>query len=61
MADIRPKNIPKYDELSVKNIFPHLLEDPEIMAYFPSKMAENRWPDRTYMFTILNTLKPDYV
>ena len=61
MAEIRPKNVPKYDELSVKNIFPHLLEDPEVMTYFPSKMAENRWPDRTYMFTILNTLKPDYV
>ena len=24
-------------------------------------MAKNRWPDRTYMFTILNTLKPEYV
>ena len=61
MEEIRPKNIPKYDELSVKNIFPHLKADPEVMAYFPNQMAQNRWPDRTYMFTILNTLKPDYV
>ena len=31
------------------------------MLYFPDQMAQNRLPDREYMFTILNTLKPDYV
>jgi hypothetical protein len=35
-------------------------KDPELMWYFPDQMAENRWPDRNYMFTVLNTLKPDY-
>ena len=39
MDEIKPKNVPKYDELSVKNIFPHLKDDPEVMAYFPNQMA----------------------
>ena len=36
MDEIKPKNVPKYDELSVKNIYPHLKADPELMAYFPN-------------------------
>ena len=31
------------------------------MMYFPDEMPKNRWPDRTYMFTILNTLRPEYM
>ena len=61
MNDKRTPNVPKYDELSVKNIYPSIQTDPELMMYFPDKMAQNRLPDREYMFTILNTLKPDYV
>ena len=61
MCQIRPVNVPKYDELSVKNIYPHLKADVEIMIYFPDQLPEGRWPDRTYMFTILNTLRPEYV
>ena len=29
--------------------------------FFPDQLPENRWPDRQYMFTILNTLKPEYM
>ena len=36
-------------------------KDPELMRYFPDQLPENRWPDRHYMFTILNTLKPEYM
>ena len=36
-------------------------KDPELMQYFPDQLPENRWPDRHYMFTVLNTLKPDYM
>ena len=31
------------------------------MEYFPTKLPKNRLPDREYTFSILNTLKPDYV
>ena len=61
MDEKRTPNVPKYDELSVKNIYPSIRNDPELMMYFPNQMAKNRLPDREYMFTILNTLKPEYV
>ena len=39
MSEIKPKNVPKYQELSVKNIYPHLQNDPELKRYFPDQMA----------------------
>ena len=59
--DLRQINVPKYDELSIKNIFPMIEKDEEIMRYFPSKLPKGRIPDREYLFNILNTLRPDYV
>ncbi len=53
--------MPKFDELSVKNIYPHKEKDARFMAFFPDRRPKDRWPDRTYFFAILNTLEPDYV
>jgi hypothetical protein len=35
MSELKSVNVPKYDELSVKNIFPLIRKSPEVMAYFP--------------------------
>jgi hypothetical protein len=64
-------NVPKYDELSVKQLWPHLKEDLDFMQYFPSKLPKGRMPDRECkfyiasnlsldFFNILNTLQEDY-
>ena len=53
---IKSVNVPKFDELSVKNIFPLMKKDDEFMAYFPDKLPEGRWPDRRYFFDILSSL-----
>jgi hypothetical protein len=58
LRDVRTVNVPKFDELSVKNIFPKKMDDPRFMAYFPDKSPRGRWPNRTYFFNILNTLEP---
>ena len=50
-----------YDELSVKNLWPHMQGIPEFMIHFPDKLPKNRLPDRKYFFTIMNTLNDDYV
>ena len=39
-------NVPCYDELSVKQIWPSCLGMPEIMRYFPNSLPKNRLPDR---------------
>ena len=61
MKEVNFINVPKYDELSVKNIWPMIQNDPEVLAYFPSKLPKNRLPDREYTFNVLNTKQGDYV
>ena len=53
--------MPKYDELAVKHIFPKFHGDSEVMQYLQDEYAQNRYPDRAYFFTILNTVHPEYV
>ena len=53
--------MPKYDECSVKNVFPLFKEDKEVMKYMMDAYAENRYPSRHYFFSILNTIHPMYV
>ena len=60
-ADITPITVPKYDELSVKAMLPEWQAQPDFWVYFPDKLAKDRLPDRTYFFTIMNSLHPEYV
>ena len=61
MSDVKFVNVPKYDELSVKNVWPMIKKDWNLMHYFPNKMPKDRLPDRDYTFNILNSIRPDYV
>ncbi len=54
-------NMPKYDELSVRNIFPKFINDPSVMVYLQDEYPKDRFPDRQYFFTVLNTVHPKYV
>jgi len=59
--EIKMVKITKYDELSVKNLYPKFLTLPEFANYMPAKYAKGRQCDRDYMFNIANTLHPDVV
>ena len=61
LIELRSVSVPKYDELSVKNVYPHIQKDPQLMMYFPDSYPKGREPDRTYMFNILHTKRPEYV
>ena len=61
MSEVRFINVPKYEELSVKNLFPHLKNDKTFMMYFPDKYPQGHPPDREYFFNVLNTLNTQYV
>ena len=61
MTEIRPINIPKFDELSVKSLYPKFKSDPVVMKYLQDEYPNQRFPDRNYFFTVLNTVKPEYV
>ena len=61
IAECKFVTVPQYDELGVKNLFPKFLGDSEVMQYLQDEYPKNRTPDRTYFFTILNTVHPQYM
>ena len=42
LSELRTVNVPKFDELSVKNIFPLIRQDAEVMLYFPDSYPNVR-------------------
>ena len=61
LSEVKWKNVPFYDELAVKKIWPDVQNDPEVMFFMPSKLPKGRVPDREYRFNVLNTLRESYV
>ena len=61
LNELRCVAVPKFDELSVKNIFPLIMQDKSVMQYFPDEYPKGRVPDREYTFNVLNSLQPEYV
>ena len=54
--------VPKYEELSVKNLYKDALQDPEISPYLPSsEQSAKKLPERDFFFNIIGTIKPDYL
>ena len=60
-SEVQEVTVPKYDELSVTNLYPMFAKDAEMMSYFPSKYPKGKGAPRKYFFDILNTLHPDYL
>ena len=61
IAECKFVTVPQYDELGVKYIWPKFHGDSEVMQYLQDEYPKNRYPDRTYFYTILNTVHPEYV
>ena len=53
--------VPHYDELSVRRLWPDLKKDAQFASYFPSVYAKDKGPPRDYFYNILNTVHPEYL
>ena len=60
-SEVATIQVPHYDELSVKALYPMFTKDAEMMSYFPDKYPPGKGPGREYFFNILNTKHPDYL
>ena len=60
-SEVSTVEVPHYDELSVRRLWPELAKDGEFMQYFPSKYPVGKGPPRDYFFNVLNTLYPEYL
>ena len=50
--------IPAYEEISVKNLYPDAMADPVLSKYLPSKeQVSNKLPEREFFFGVLCTLR----
>ena len=61
MSQVRPVEIPKYDELSMVNLITDVMKQPDFAKFFPEQKTKADLPDRVYFFNILNTTDPGYV
>ena len=58
--EARHCNPPRYDEISVANLYDQCLLMDNMADYFPDEYPKGRTCQREYFFTILATLHPDY-
>ena len=54
-------HIPKYEELSVKKLWPLMWNIENFMVYMPDPTPEGRLPERQYFWNVLNTVNSGYV
>ena len=52
--------IPNYPELSVKHVWPLVMENQDLLDYFPDYKPSQQ-PEKEFMYSVLSTLKPDEV
>lgn len=48
--------VPDYDELAVKNIWPIVRENPDLMEYFPD-LKEGDYPEKEFLYGVLGTIR----
>ena len=58
---VKKVNMPKYDELSVKNFWPRVQGNQRVMRFFPDNLPKGRQPDHEYFWNVYNTLEEPYV
>ena len=60
-AQVRPIEVPKYDELSVVSLISDVMKERELAKFFPEQRTKADLPDREYFFNIVNTSDPEYL
>lgn len=58
--EISPVNVPRYPELTIKAVTPYAMNHPKIKKYLPDLHTENPQIDRHFLFTIINTIEPEF-
>ena len=53
-------NPPRYDEISVKNLYDYAMTLDNMTKYFPSSYPKERSCNREYFFSIVVTIQPKY-
>ena len=60
-SQIKPIQVPQYDELSVKRLWTDLKAEPSFSVYFADHLPGDKMPSREYFYNVLNTIYTDYL
>ena len=60
-AQLRPIEVPKYDELSVISLIADIMKEKDLAKFFPEQRTKADLPDRQFFFNVVNTFDPDYL
>ena len=59
--ELRKVKVPRYKQLTYLKVLDHCTSKPTVMSYIPNQRLDGEPTcDREFLFTILNTLDPDY-
>ena len=53
-TEVKQIEVPHYEEISVKALYPELNKDAQMMSYLPDKYPTGKAPPREYFFNILS-------
>ena len=60
-SEIRSVKVPRYKQLTLEKVLAHAVSKPRMLRYLPNFPDGGDPPcDRVFLFTIVNTLEPDY-
>ena len=58
---VRKVNVPRYKQLTLSKVLDHCIAKPELLRYIPNfPMGGEVHVDRDFLFTIVNTLDPQF-
>ena len=59
--ELRKVKVPRYKQLTYQRVIEHCAGKPTVMSYLPNQRLDGEPTcDRDFLFTILNTLEPEY-
>ena len=61
LDEVRFIRVPKYEELTVKTLYPQALEDERLKKFLPDDTSKTKPMDRQFFFNVLNSVYPEYV
>ena len=60
-VQLRPVEMPKYDELSVVSLIAEIMKEKELAKFFPEQRTKADLPDPQFFFNVANTMDPEYL
>ena len=58
LEEVKFIRVPKYEELSVKALYPQAIADDKVKRFLPDSTQKSKPLDRQFFFNILNSVYP---